>query len=155
MGAGGGGRGRNVTSLKWSPLITFDNFHDPPRPMSSFSKWSLLWILPKFSVIPFGFSVTTDPPFVPLSSSPPPPAITKDRSLKRFQSRTWFCPLIMQASEKLVRSQMRLLPARLTKGWHFRESASSALTSVYSFLFYKDRRTSKGHVWHAAKSEAL
>ena len=61
----------------------------------------------------------------------------------------------MQASEKLVLSKMRLLPARLTKGWHFRESASSALTSVYTFLFPEDRRTSKGHVRHAAKSEAL
>ena len=61
----------------------------------------------------------------------------------------------MQAGEKLVLSKMRLLPARLTKGWHFRESASSALTSVYTFLFPEDRRTSKGHVRHAAKSEAL
>ena len=39
-----------------------------PRPpglhFPSKFEWSLLWILPKFSVIPtFGFSVTTDPPF--------------------------------------------------------------------------------------------
>ena len=43
-------------------------------------EWFPLWILPKFSAIsPFGFSVTTDPPFVllrikcsPLKSSAPP-----------------------------------------------------------------------------------
>ena len=84
----------NVTSLKWSPLITFDGFRDPP-PMSSFSskfEWSPLWIIQKFSVIPlFGFSVTSDPPFVllkikllpPKSIPPPSPhqAINNDRSL--------------------------------------------------------------------------
>ena len=31
----------NVTSLKWFPLITFDDFRDPP-PMSSFSKQILV-----------------------------------------------------------------------------------------------------------------
>ena len=55
-------------------------------------EWSPLWILPNFSaILPFGFSVTTDPPFVlpklewsPLKSSTPPPhprAINYARSL--------------------------------------------------------------------------
>ena len=152
MGAGGGGR--NVTSLKWSPLITFDNFHDPPALCLHFPSGPSFESFQSFQWSPLGSQLRLIPLLFPYPP-PPPPAINNDRSLKRFQSRTWFCPLIMQASEKLVRSQMRLLPARLTKGWHFRESASSALTSVYTFLFYKDRRTSKGHVRHAAKSEAL
>ena len=80
--------------LKWSPLITFDNFHNPsPLPCLHFPskfEWSPLWILPKFSATPpFGFSVTTDPPFFlpkiewsPLKSSPPPAqVITNDRFL--------------------------------------------------------------------------
>ena len=78
----------NVTSLKWSCLITFDDFRDPPppTPMPSFSKqieWSPFWILPKFSVIPLlGSQLRLIPPFVlskikwtPLKSStlaPPP-----------------------------------------------------------------------------------
>ena len=58
----------------------------PPPTMSSFSKQIWLyppppWILPKFSVIPpFGFSVTTDPPFcspknqvIPQNPQPSPP----------------------------------------------------------------------------------
>ena len=66
----------------------------PPTPCLHFlSKfdWSPLWILPKFPVIPpFGFSVTTDPPFCspkrrvipPKYPAPPPPqTINNDRSL--------------------------------------------------------------------------
>ena len=58
----------NVTSLKWSPLKTFDDFRVPPTRfvfvfLANLSG-PLSDILPKFSVIPpFGFSVTTDPAF--------------------------------------------------------------------------------------------
>ena len=70
----------------------------PPRHCLHFpSKFELfpLWILPKVSVInPFGFSVTTDPPFCspksqvlpqnpPAPPPPPPQAINNDRSLNR------------------------------------------------------------------------
>ena len=78
--------------LHWSdPPNNFDEFLDPPPPHVLTFQVNLigppLWILPKFSVIPpFGFSVTTDPPFcspknqvIPLKSSVPPPAINNDR----------------------------------------------------------------------------
>ena len=87
----------NVTSLKWSSLITFDDFRDPPpppTPMPSFSKqieWSPFWILPKFSVIPLlGSQLRLIPPFVlskikwtPLKSStlPPPPQVINNCGL--------------------------------------------------------------------------
>ena len=51
----------NVTSLTWSPLITFDDFGDPPPPMSSFSKQ--IWVVPPLNSSK-GFS---DPPFWVLS----------------------------------------------------------------------------------------
>ena len=71
----------NVTSLKWSPLITFDDFRNPPPPpclyfLSKF-EWSPLWILPKFSAIsPFGFSVTTDAPVCFPKNQVIPPIMT-------------------------------------------------------------------------------
>ena len=82
-----------VTSLKRSPLITFDDFRAPPPPyvfifQANFSG-SPLWILPKFSAIPpFGFLATTDPPFfspknhvIPHKILPlPRQAINNDRS---------------------------------------------------------------------------
>ena len=76
----------NVTSLKWSSLITFDDFRDPPLPMPSFSKqiWVVpLWILPKLSAIPpLSFSVTTDPPFCfPKNHLLRSQAINNERSL--------------------------------------------------------------------------
>ena len=46
--------GLNKMKFSGSPLITFDDFRDPP-PMTSSSKqiWGLpFWILPKFSAIP-------------------------------------------------------------------------------------------------------
>ena len=65
-------------------------------------KWSPLWILPKFSLIPpFGFSVTTDPAFVLLKikwSPPNPPhllAINNDRSLRLCK------PWILQLGKNL------------------------------------------------------
>ena len=52
----------NVTSLKWStPQITFDDFRDPPRPMSPFSKQ--IWVVPPLNPSK-DFS---DPPFWVLS----------------------------------------------------------------------------------------
>ena len=47
--------GLNKMKFSRSPLITFDDFRDPPPPMTSSSKqiWGLpFWILPKFSAIP-------------------------------------------------------------------------------------------------------
>ena len=79
----------NVTSLKWSPLITFDDFRDPPLLMSSFSK--RIWVVPPlnpskvFNYPPFGFSVTIDPPFcfpknqVIPPKIPPPPSRPGDK----------------------------------------------------------------------------
>ena len=71
-----------------------------PAPMSSFSKhiWVIpLWILPKISAIPpFGFSVTTDPPFCsPKNQVIPtkilrPPVINNDRSLIWEGLNRWF-----------------------------------------------------------------
>ena len=95
--------GLNKVKFSWSscecyfteviPLITFDDFRDPP-PSSclhfpSEFEWSPLWIPPKFSIIPpFGFSVTIDPHFcfpknqvIPPKIPPPPPReINNDRS---------------------------------------------------------------------------
>ena len=69
----------NITLLKWSPLITFDDFRDPLSPCLHFPskfEWSPLWILPKFSAIPsIGFSVTTDPPFCSPKNQGPPPQV--------------------------------------------------------------------------------
>ena len=88
----------NVTSLKWSPLKTFDDFSDPPPfvfifqanlsgPLSesfqSFQRSSLLGsqlrLIPPF-VLP---KIKWSPP-----KSSPPPAINNDRSLKLTGSHT-------------------------------------------------------------------
>ena len=66
-------------------------------------EWSPLWILPKFSLIPpFGFSVTTDPPFccpknqvIPPPNPPPLLAINNDRSLRLCK------PWILQLGKNL------------------------------------------------------
>ena len=50
----------NITSLKWSPLKTFDDFHDPPH-VSSFSKQ--IWAVPRLNPS----KVIIDPPFWVLS----------------------------------------------------------------------------------------
>ena len=50
----------NVTSRKWSPLITFDDFRDP-LPMSSFSKQ--IWVVPLLNPS----KVFSDSPFRVLS----------------------------------------------------------------------------------------
>ena len=88
----------NVTSLKWSPLIIFDYFRNPPPPpclyfLSKF-EWSPLWILRKFSAIsPFGFSVTTDAPVCSSKNQVIPPIMTgplagKNGHRKRIFSKT-------------------------------------------------------------------
>ena len=60
-----------VTSLKWSPLITFDAFRDPP---SMYSYPKQIWVVPPLNPS----KVFSDPPFFPLKSrdpsrNPPPP----------------------------------------------------------------------------------
>ena len=58
-----GGGPFNVTSLKWFPLKTFDDFLDPPPPpqMSSFSKQ--IWVVPRLHPS----KVIIDPPLWVLS----------------------------------------------------------------------------------------
>ena len=85
--------------LKWSPQTTFDDFCNPPLILHFPNKFSAppIWILRKFSAIPpFGFLVTTDPPFCspknqvipPIIPCPPRPhrAINNDRSLNNNNS---------------------------------------------------------------------
>ena len=63
----------NVTSLKWSPLITFDDFREPHPAMSSFSKQ--IWVVPPLNP----YLVFSDPPFWVLSYDWSP--LNNDRSL--------------------------------------------------------------------------
>ena len=74
----------NATYLKWFPLITFDDFRDPPPPpMSSFSKQILVVPPLNPSVIPpFGFSVTTDPLFCSPKNQVIPPKIPLPHPLR-------------------------------------------------------------------------
>ena len=65
-----------VITLKWSPLITIDNFRDP-HPMSAIVQADLSgppWIVQNFQWSPpFMLSVTTDPPFLFSQKSSDPP----------------------------------------------------------------------------------
>ena len=74
------------------PPITFDDFRDPPPPHvfifqakvsnpSSESFQSFQWFPP------FGFSVTTDPPFCSPKNQVIPPGRNNDRSLIHFMNR--------------------------------------------------------------------
>ena len=113
---GAGDLGLNKVKFSRSPFWMLPNWSDPrnnfwwllrcPSPQCLYFpskfKWSPLWILPKFSLIPpFGFSVTTDPAFVLLKikwSPPNPPhllAINNDRSLRLCK------PWILQLGKNL------------------------------------------------------
>ena len=89
-----GGGPFNVTSLKWFPLKTIDDFLDPPPPPDVFIFQANLSGSPSASFqsyhrFPFlGSQLWLIPPFVlpkikwsPLKSFAPPPAINNDQSL--------------------------------------------------------------------------